>query len=98
MVKSILESLEREDCTLSEHVAYDIMKLAQRINEEQVPFTKTEVANMLHCSTKTVDRYVRDGLLTEGRKRAGHQSLYWYGRDVNECKMKLKEKKSRRHF
>lgn len=49
------------------------------------PLVKTEVADLLGVTTRTVDRYVRRGVLCAGRKRRGHKTLYWLMGDVEDC-------------
>lgn len=49
------------------------------------PLVKTEVADLLGVTTRTVDRYVRRGVLGAGRKRRGHKTLYWLMGDVEDC-------------
>lgn len=62
------------------------------------PLVKTEVAGMLGVTTRTVDRYIRRGLLGAGRKRRGHKTLYWLAEDVEGCAAALcKDKRKRRH-
>lgn len=46
--------------------------------------TKSEVAEMLHCTTKTIERMINDGRFPNGRKRVGHKTLYWTLYDVKQ--------------
>lgn len=60
------------------------------------PLVKTEVAGMLGVTTRTVDRYVRRGLLGAGRKRRGHKTLYWLADDVEACAAALGRDKKKK--
>lgn len=59
------------------------------------PLVKSEVAGLLGVTTRTVDRYVRRGLLHAGRKRRGHKTLYWLLGDVGGCLSALEEDKKK---
>lgn len=92
ILKSLIELLESDECKLSDRQAYHFIEVAKLIAQERESFTKTEVAEHLHCSTKTVERHIHDGLLCPGTKRRGHTSLYWTGYEISECKERLAER------
>ncbi len=92
MLKSLIDILESDECKLSDRQVYHFIEMAKHVAEERESFTKTEVAERLHCSTKTVERHIRDGLLCPGAKRRGHTSLYWTGYEISECKERLAER------
>lgn len=94
MLNDVIDRVERDDCDLSEDTALLFFEFAERLSLSSEPLTKTEVAELLHCSTKTVERYVKDGCLAPGRKKLGHVSLYWRRSDVAECKRRLKNRKA----
>lgn len=52
--------------------------------------TKYEGAKMLHCSTSTFDRLVRDGALPEGQQKAGSHEKYWNKADIVSYKRRNK--------
>ena len=89
-LKLIQKRLQDDDCVISEEAVYEILELSERIAASNEPLTKAEVANLLPCSTKTVERLVAEGVLREGRKRLGHSTLYWKRVDVAECKRELR--------
>ncbi len=92
ILKSFIQLLESEECKLSDRQAYHFFEMAKLVAQERESFTKTEVAEFLHCSTKTVERHIHDGLLNPGKKRRGHTSLYWTGYEISECKERLAER------
>lgn len=92
MLKTLIQILESDECKLSDRQAYCFIEMAKRVAEERESFTKTEVAERLHCSTKTVERHIRDGFLKPGKKRRGHTSLYWTGYEISECKERLADR------
>lgn len=91
LLKTAIAKIKDDDCVVADDVAIDILAFGRKLVEDNNPITKTEVADMLHCSTKTVERLVTEGVLRKGRKRMGHTTLYWKRADVVECKRNLKK-------
>lgn len=95
LLQSLIKTLEDDKCQISDRQAVMFIEMAKSVAEERNAYTKTEVADRLHVSTKTVERYIHEGLLSPGRKRRGHTTLYWTGFDISECQEKLDEKRWR---
>lgn len=92
-LKDLITRLESDECKLSDQIIFDIMEFAQKCNDEQKPLTKSEVAEMLHCTTKTIERMISDGRFPNGRKRVGHKTLYWTLYDVKQYISSTKSRK-----
>lgn len=91
LLQTISAKLKDKDCVISDDVALDLIALGEKLVEDNNPISKTEASDLLHCSTKTVERLVAEGLLHKGRKRPGHSTLYWKRADITECKRTLKK-------
>lgn len=91
LLQTIIAKLKDKDCVISDDVALDLIALGEKLVEDNNPISKTEASDLLHCSTKTVERLVAEGLLHKGRKRPGHSTLYWKLADITECKRTLKK-------
>lgn len=89
MLKLAIKRLGEDDCMVPDDTALRILEIGERMNSSNEPLSKTEVADLLHCSTKTVERHIHDGLLCKGRKKPGHNTLYWKLEDVLQCRKKL---------
>lgn len=92
LLQGIIDGLERDDSDIPEESALIFLEFAERLSHSCEPLTKTEVAELLHCCTKTVERYVKEGYLAPGLKRFGHLSLYWRHSDVAECRRRLEHR------
>lgn len=95
LLQSLIKTLESDKCQVSDRQAVMFIEMAKSVAEERNIYTKTEVADRLHVSTKTVERYIHEGLLSPGRKRRGHTTLYWTGFDISECQERLEDRKFR---
>lgn len=93
LLQSLIKTLESDKCQVSERQAVMFIEMAKSVAGERNTYTKTEVADRLHVSTKTVERYIHEGLLSPGRKRRGYTTLYWTGFDISECQEKREEKR-----
>lgn len=91
LLQSLIKTLEDDKCQVSDRQAMQFVEMAKAVTQERNIYSKTEVADLLHVSTKTVERYIQDGKLSPGRKRRGHATLYWTGYDISECKERLDE-------
>jgi hypothetical protein len=93
LLQSLIKTLESDKCQVSDRQAVMFIEMAKSVAEKRNIYTKTEVADRLHVSTKTVERYIHEGLLSPGRKRRGHTTLYWTGFDISECQERLEDRK-----
>ena len=91
LLQTIIAKLKDKDCVISDDVALDLIALGEKLVKDNNPISKTEASDLLHCSTKTVERLVADGLLHKGRKRTWHSTLYWKRADIAERKRALKK-------
>ena len=69
LLQTIIAKLKDKDCVISDDVALDLIALGEKLVEDNNPISKTEAFDLLHCSTKTVERIVAEGILHKGRKR-----------------------------
>lgn len=90
-LSALLDKLKSDECVISDRLAAELIVFVRKAFDEQKFFTKTEVAKLLGCSTKTVDRLVAAGLLCKGHKTAGSTQLRWLGYEVDECKRRISE-------
>ena len=91
LLQTIIAKLKDKDCVISDDVALDLIAFGEKLVEDNNPISKTEASDLLHCSTKTVERLVAEGLLHKGRKSPGHSTLYWKRADITERKRTLKK-------
>lgn len=69
-------------CNLSK---YELDRRGTAIDKKEW-FTKKEVSESLSLSTSTIDRMVRRGLLSKGRKVLHRSSLLWKADEVEQLK------------
>lgn len=86
LLETALGKVRSGECDISDDLVAKLVKICEEESDERRPYVKTEVASRLGVTTRTVDRYVANGLLCAGRKRQGHKSLYWLKSDIDECR------------
>lgn len=93
ILEKALGRVRKGECNVSDELVAKVVKICEEETDEHRPLVKTEVADRLNVTTRTVDRYIRHGVLSKGRKRIGHKSLYWLKSDIDKCKARLLGKK-----
>lgn len=86
ILKATLEQLIDDiDCGNSNASDEDITKILEMINtvsNTRNKLSKYQAMKMLNVSRSTFDKYVRDGLLPEGKKQQGFKEKFWELRDL----------------
>ena len=72
-LKDSIKKIEHDECSLSDQ---ELQHLASNIIH--IKINKTEAAEILGISTRTLDRKINLGEVPAGRKDLGSNSLYWY--------------------
>lgn len=89
MLADVLGRVRSGECKVDDDLIVKIVKVCEEEADERRPLVKTEAAERLGVTTRSIDRYIKAGLLHKGRKRRGHKSLYWLKSDIDEYKEKL---------
>lgn len=89
LLTDMLGRVRSGECKVDDDLIVKVVKVCEEEADERRPLVKTEVAERLGVTTRTIDRYIKAGLLRNGRKRRGHKTLYWLKSDIDGCKVKL---------
>lgn len=71
------KKIRKDECGLDDK---EIQYLASQIIH--IKINKTETANILGISTKTLERRVNSGEIPPGNKDIGSNNLYWYKDEI----------------
>ena len=89
---SLLQIINSMDAGTSEICEEDEIKLLKMINtmtNTENKFSKYQACKYLGVSRSTFDRYVKDGLIPEGRKQQGFKELFWIKSDLIDAKNRI---------
>lgn len=88
-----IDNINAGNSHMTEEQCEEAIDFMNRMLHAENKYSKYQAYNYLHLSRATFDRYVKDGLIPEGRKESGFTEKFWYKRDLDQAKLKLKNKK-----
>lgn len=95
LLNKIIEDIDAGNSNLSEQEAIEAIEYIKQLTDKDKRFSKYQACQYLNVSRATFDNYVRDGLITKGKKEAGFKELSWKQKDLDILKKQLKNDKSK---
>jgi len=88
-LQQIINNIDAGNTYLDEN---DCMELLDMINHMTIAENKYSIyqsCKYLGISRATFDRYVKEGIIPEGRKQQGFKELFYYKKDLDDAKNKI---------
>lgn len=86
---NIINNIDSGNSELDENQCEEVIEMINRMTNTKNKYSKYQSYNYLGLSRATFDRYVKDGLIPEGRKESGFKEKFWYKKDLDNAKHKI---------
>lgn len=88
-LEQLLYNIDAGNTNLDEEQYDDIIDMINRMTVAENKYSKYQACKYLGISRATFDRYVREGLIPEGRKQQGFKELFYLKKDLDDAKNKI---------
>lgn len=86
---NVIQNIDSDNSRLDEEQCDEIIEMINQMTNTKNKYSKYQSYNYLGLSRATFDRYVKDGIIPEGRKESGFKEKFWYKKDLDESKKKI---------
>lgn len=86
---NIVSNIDAGNTNITEEQCEDIIQYINKTTNVENKYSKYQSCQYLGLSRSTFDRYIKDGLISEGRKEAGFKEKFWYKKDLDNAKRKI---------
>lgn len=86
---SIVDRIDAGNTDLNEEQLEEALELINKMSVPETKYSKYQACKYLGISRATFDRYVKDGLIPEGRRQQGFKELFYLKQDLDESKRKI---------
>lgn len=94
LLQKIINDIDTGNSNISEKDAFKIVESLKKYTDRTQRMSKYQACQYLNMSRATFDKYVREGLLPQGKKEAGFKEKFWEKRDLELFIRKRDFKKS----
>lgn len=84
-----IDHIDAGNTNIDESQCEDIIQFINKTINVENKYSKYQSYKYLGLSRATFDRYIKDGLIPEGRKEAGFKEKFWYKKDLDNAKHKI---------
>lgn len=89
-LKQIINDIDCGNTEINEEQAHEILSLINKVSVPTNKYSKEQACKYLHISRATFDRYVKSGLIPQGRSEVGFKEKFWIKKDLDEAKLKIR--------
>ena len=86
---SVVDNIDTGNSNIDDNQCEELIKLINQVSLVNNKFSKYQSYNYLGLSRATFDRYIKDGIIPDGRKESGFKEKFWYKSDLDEAKIKI---------
>lgn len=86
-LQQIINDIDCGNTNINEEQATEILSLINKVSVPTNKYSKTQACKYLHLSRATFDRYIKSGLIQEGRNEVGFKEKFWLKKDLDEFKI-----------
>ena len=83
---SIVSNIDSGNSNLDDDQCEELINTINQIALVKNKYSKYQSYRYLGLSRATFDRYVKDGIIPEGRKESGFKEKFWYKKDLDKAK------------
>ena len=81
-----IDHIDAGNTNIDESQCEDIIQFINKTINVENKYSKYQSYRYLGLSRATFDRYVKDGIIPEGRKESGFKEKFWYKKDLDKAK------------
>lgn len=86
---NLIDRIDSGNSNIEEDQCEEIIEMINKMTVAKNKYSKYQSYKYLGLSRATFDRYVKDGLIPEGRKESGFTEKFWYKNDLDVAKYKI---------
>ena len=86
---NIVDNIDAGNSYIDENQCEEAIEMLNRMMHAENKYSKYQSCKYLGLSRATFDRYIKDGLIPEGRKESGFTEKFWYKRDLDVSRNKI---------
>lgn len=92
LLLNIIDNIDAGNSNVpDEEQCEQLIDIINKLTNTKNKFSKYRSYRYLGLSRSTFDRYVKDGIIPEGRKESGFKEKFWYKSDLDVAKNKIKK-------
>jgi len=94
LLLGIVDDIDTGNSNVSEEEQMKIIQALRKYTRKDNNWSKYQAYTFLNMSRATFDRYVREGIIPQGRHTAGYKELSWSEREIRKlAKTTFKDRK-----
>lgn len=82
-LQKIINDIDAGNSNISEKDSIEIIKCLKRYTDKTKRLSKYQSCQYLNISRATFDKYIREGLIPQGKKEAGFKEKFWEKKDLD---------------
>lgn len=88
-LQQVINNIDAGNSYLDEEKCEEIMDCINRMTMVENKYSIYQACEYLGISRPTYDRYVKEGIISKGRKQQGFKELFYYKKDLDDAKCKI---------
>ena len=77
LLQNCIDRIDAGNSNLSAEEEIEIIELLKNYTNKDRKFSKYQACKYLNISRATFDKYIREGKIPKGKKKAGFKELFW---------------------
>lgn len=91
-LQQLINNIDAGNSRLSEDQCNEILDMVSKAAIAKNKYSVYQACKYLNISRATFDRYVKSGIIPEGRKEQGFKELFYLKEDLDNAKNKINNK------
>lgn len=88
-LQQLINNIDAGNTHLEEDQCVEIIEMINHMTIADNKYSKYQACKYLGLSRATFDRYVKDGIIPEGRRQQGFKEIFYLKRDLDDAKNKI---------
>jgi len=88
-LEQLISNIDAGNTYLDEDQCEEVIEMINHMTIAENKYSKYQACKYLGISRATFDRYVKDGLIPEGRRQQGFKEIFYLKKDLDDAKNKI---------
>ena len=88
-LQQIINNIDAGNTNLDEDQCEEVIDMINHMTVAENKYSKYQACKYLGISRATFDRYVKDGIIPEGRRQQGFKELFYLKKDLDDARHKI---------
>lgn len=88
-LRNVIYNIDTGNSNITEEQCEELIETINKLTISESKYSKYQSYHYLGLSRSTFDRYIKDGIIPEGRKESGFKEKFWYKKDLDLAKEKI---------